>query len=163
MNFAIADRRLDDALGYLNRIPADSPRRGQSDLYAGQALWAAYLKAAQAPADERPPQEELDRFKSQARQVLHDGVERIKQGAEPSAAIAAAMLSLAQIYLDMNERPTGDRHAGRSEVRPVDARPSQQSAGQPARLCHRDLQGRGAGLRRPAASRQGENGHGCPG
>ena len=56
LNFAIADRRLDDALGYLNRISADSPRRGQSDLYAGQALWAAYLKAAQAPADERPPQ-----------------------------------------------------------------------------------------------------------
>ena len=103
LNFAIADRKLDEALGYLNRIPADSPRRGQSDLFAGQALWAAYLKASQAPADERPPQAELDRFKSQARQVLHEGVERIKQGAEPDATIAAAMLSLAQIYLDMNE------------------------------------------------------------
>ncbi len=103
LNFAIADRKLDDAMGYLNRIPADSPRRGQSDLYAGQALWAAYLKAAQAPADERPPQAELDRFKSQARQVLHEGVERIKQGSAPTEASAAAMLSLAQIYLEMNE------------------------------------------------------------
>ena len=83
LNFAITDRRLDDALGYLNRIPADSPRRGQSDLYAGQALWAAYLKAVQTPADERPPQEELDRFKTQARQLLHDGVERI-ESKEPS-------------------------------------------------------------------------------
>ena len=103
LNFAINDRRLDDALGYLNRIPADSPRRGQSDLYAGQALWAAYLKAAQAPADQRPSQEELDRFKTQARQLLHDGVERIRQGAKPNATIVAAMLSLAQVYLDMNE------------------------------------------------------------
>jgi tetratricopeptide (TPR) repeat protein len=104
LNFALADRRLDDALGYLNRIPADSPRRGQSDLFAGQALWAAYLKAVQAPADERPPQEELDRFKSQARQVLRDGFERIeKQGVEPTDALADGMLALAQVYLDNGE------------------------------------------------------------
>jgi hypothetical protein len=104
LNFAITDRRLDDALGYLNRIPADSPRRGQSDLYAGQALWGAYLKAALAPANERPPQEELDRYKSQARQVLRDGFERIeKQGAGPTDAIADGMLALSQVYLDNGE------------------------------------------------------------
>ncbi len=103
LNFAITDRRLDDALGYLNRIPADSPRRAQSDLYAGQALWAAYLKASQAPAEQRPPQAELDRFKTQARQVLQEGVERIKQVGEPNPTIVSALLSLAQIYLDMNE------------------------------------------------------------
>ncbi|HEX4143852.1 MAG TPA: hypothetical protein VHY91_09990 [Pirellulales bacterium] len=104
LNFAINDRRLDDALAYLNRIPADSPRRGQSDLYAGQALWAAYLKAAQTPAAERPPQKELDRYKSQARQVLRDGFERLeKQGAEPTEATADALLALAQVYLDGNE------------------------------------------------------------
>ncbi|HEY1784808.1 MAG TPA: hypothetical protein VGG30_04635, partial [Pirellulales bacterium] len=104
LNFAIADRRLDDALGYLNRIPADSPRRGQSDLYAGQAVWAAYLKAMQTPAAERPPQEELNRYKSQARQTLREGAERIeKQGADPSEAIADALLALSQVYLDNNE------------------------------------------------------------
>ena len=73
LNFAIADRRLDDAMGYLEKIPANSPRRGQWELYAGQVLWEAYLRAARAPADQRPPQEELDRYKSQARQGAQGG------------------------------------------------------------------------------------------
>ena len=55
-----------------------------------------------APADQRPAQEELDRYKTQARKMLKEGVERIKD-AEPNPTIASAMLALAQLYLEAGE------------------------------------------------------------
>jgi tetratricopeptide (TPR) repeat protein len=103
LNFAIQQRELDKALEYLNQIPETSPRRGTSELRAGQALWATYLKAAQAPADERSSTAELERTRTLAEKTLAAGIERLKKAGEVTPTIVGAMLSLAQIYLDQND------------------------------------------------------------
>lgn len=49
VTFAAASHQIDQALEYLNKISVQSPRRGQAELRAGQALWAAYLRGTVSP------------------------------------------------------------------------------------------------------------------
>ncbi len=102
-------RQLDKATGYLARISDDSPRRGETELFVGQSLWAAYLDAARAEASKRPPKTQTDKLPAQAQAMLEQGVGRLRAsvdaGGEATYALAAAALSLAQISL----------HAGQPE------------------------------------------------
>ncbi len=104
VNFAAAAGKVERAAEYLNKIPADSPRRGQAELRAGQALWSTYLKALRQPEAERPNAEQLAALRKQAREVLEGGIERVKKaGATPDATVATAVFSLAQLLLEADE------------------------------------------------------------
>jgi tetratricopeptide (TPR) repeat protein len=91
------------ALEYLNKVSENSPRRGQAELRAGQALWSAYLRRSQLPEGERPPQAELDGLKQQAQKVLEQGVARMEKAGEVDATLAAAVFALAQICVDTGQ------------------------------------------------------------
>ncbi len=103
LNFAASQNQLDKALDYLKKIAATSPRRGQAELRAGQLLWSAYLRGSQAPADERPPQVNLDDLKKRAQEVLAQGIERMEKAPEVDATLAAAVFAMAQICVETNQ------------------------------------------------------------
>lgn len=100
--FLIQDGKLEEALGYVERIPEDSPRRGEVELKVGQALWSSYLQSLQQaraadPEAALPP--ELEEKKADAKKVLSAGISRMEK-AGVSEQLVAAALSLAQISVD---------------------------------------------------------------
>lgn len=99
-DIAIREQNLAKAAEYLGKIPEESPRRGQADLKAGQALWAAYLNGTQ---QEPPmPKAELDNILGQAQATLERGIARMREGLgdkEADYTLLASELSLAQIQL----------------------------------------------------------------
>jgi tetratricopeptide (TPR) repeat protein len=108
MEIAVRDNETDKAVEYLDKIAADSPRRGNAELKAGQALWAAYLTASRAEEQERRPQGELDAMVAKAKATLEDGIKRMRVGVDNGAApvsptLAAATLSLGQILVDSGQ------------------------------------------------------------
>jgi tetratricopeptide (TPR) repeat protein len=108
MSIAVFEKELDKATEYLDKIAADSPRRGSAELRLGQALWAGYLNASRLDDQDRPPQAELDAMVAKAKTTLEDGVKRMRaqvdSGAAPvSATLASALLSLGQIYVDSGQ------------------------------------------------------------
>ncbi len=104
---ALSSDDLDKAQEYLREVPQDSPRRGEIELMTGQRLWATYLLASRKAEDERPSQLLLDKMVEQAEKTLQDGIHRMRktvdEGGEVSPALAAAVLSLAQIYIGAAE------------------------------------------------------------
>jgi tetratricopeptide (TPR) repeat protein len=104
---ALGDDDFDKAQEYLQKVPADSPRRGEIELTTGQRLWASYLQASRKEEAQRPSQEVLDKMVEQAQKTLEDGIARMRksvdQGGEVSPTLAAAVLSLAQIYIGAAE------------------------------------------------------------
>ena len=100
LSFAIQQRDTAKVLQYLERIPAESPRRGDSELRAGQALWSNYLKAARLPEGERPSDKELESTKTSAAEILEKGIERMKESGDVSPTLVTAVLALAQIQVD---------------------------------------------------------------
>ena len=104
---AVADRQLKKAVEYLDEVPADSPRRGEAELAAGQALWAAYLDALRLSDEERPAKADMNRMLVEAKKALEDGIRRLRKpvddGGKVDYNLAAAVLSLAQIYLDVGQ------------------------------------------------------------
>lgn len=120
--FMINRGKLDQAEQYLAQIPADSPQRGDAELKTGQAMWAAYLTGMaelhkwRRPVEdggEAPPvgvdlaqrEQDLEQLKQRAQKTLADGVERMRQANKIDRTLAAAVLSLAQIYVDTNQAP----------------------------------------------------------
>lgn len=109
--FAIQKGDLLVALEHLQKIPESSPKRGESELKTGQALWSAYLRGSselREAADADPArQQELETLKQQAQQTLADGIRRmqgrVQQGEAIDAVLATAVLSLAQIYVDTEQ------------------------------------------------------------
>lgn len=102
LNFSAAQNQWDKAIEYLNKIPATSPRRGPAELRAGQTLWSAYLRRSQVPADERPPQAELDELRKRAQEILSQGITRTAAG-NVDATLAAAVFAMAQIAVETNQ------------------------------------------------------------
>ena len=114
INIAIQEGQFDIAEQSLQQIPTDAPQRGEAELKTGQALWNRYLVDSKqlrdrVASDEPPSPEEvqhaeniLNELKRRAKKILEDGVERMK-ASSMSATLAAASLSLAQIYLDTQE------------------------------------------------------------
>ncbi len=107
IRIAVADNAPQKALDFLQRISVDSPRRGNAELLAGQALWRAYLKAARLPKQQQPTTAKMAEMISNARQMLTDGVERLRKGVDAgrkvSYPLVAGTFSLAQICLEENQ------------------------------------------------------------
>lgn len=103
LNLAASQNDVDRAVGYLSKIVPESPRRGAAELRAGQALWSAYLRTSRAPEDTRPPQEKLDAMKSRSQEILAQGIARFEKAGEVDAALATAVLSMAQICVETGQ------------------------------------------------------------
>ena len=103
LSFAVSQNQWEKAIDYLKRVSMNSPRRGQAELRAGQALWSAYLRRSQLPADERPPQAELDALKKQAQDVLGQGIARMEKAAEVDPSLVSAVFAMAQICVDTGQ------------------------------------------------------------
>jgi hypothetical protein len=103
LNLAASQNDVDQAVGYLARIAADSPRRGSAELRAGQALWSAYLRASRAPDGQRPAQEKLDAIKTRAQEILAQGIGRFEKADQVDASLATAVLSMAQVCIEAGQ------------------------------------------------------------
>jgi hypothetical protein len=104
---ALNDGKTAEARQWLGQIRADSARRGEAELSVGQALWAAYVRAARLPAGQQPPRTELDAMARDAQQMIAGGVERMRAavnaGAEITYPLAAGALALAQMAISTNQ------------------------------------------------------------
>jgi len=103
VNFAAMSGEFQRALEYLNKIPADSPRRGQAELRAGQALWASYLRDLRLPDDQRMSAEKRAELLKQAEDLLVSGVKRVEGSPQVSTTLASAVFSLAQIAMERDD------------------------------------------------------------
>ncbi|MCE5301981.1 MAG: hypothetical protein LLF97_02595 [Planctomycetaceae bacterium] len=101
---AIDQRQWDRLPSLVERIADGSPRRGEADLLAGQALWSSYLSDRSNRSEKAA---KLAERLPQAKKLLEGGLDRLRKAAESdpqkvSYASAAAALSLAQICLEQN-------------------------------------------------------------
>jgi len=126
--FLIKAGRLQDAEKYVQQIPESSSYRGMAELKTGQALWANYLTgmrdvreleselqtweeegfpegrtAASVAADLEKMRAPLETLKKRAQETLVDGVQRMQAAGQVNPIVASASLSLAQIYVDLND------------------------------------------------------------
>ncbi len=101
IRFMAAEGELAQLQEYLDRIPADSPRRGSAELIAGQALWTHYqrLRAASADPSTSVSSEALDQLLERTHQTLQAGVERMKSTGKTSSLVLA-ILCQAELALD---------------------------------------------------------------
>ena len=102
--FMIKDGHLDKAEAYLQQIAPDSPKRGESELKTGQAMWSKYLVEMR---DENADKSGLEDLKARAKKTLADGVSRMQASGTVDDTLATAVLSLAQIYVDTGESLKG--------------------------------------------------------
>lgn len=111
----VPPENLAKAKEYLSKIDADSDRRGEAELTAGQAMWSSYLKGlsqwrkwndqeepAPAGVDLAARKQELDALKLEAQQTLKNGIERMKESGIDKT-LATAVVSLCQIYVDAEQ------------------------------------------------------------
>ena len=109
--FMIQAGDLDKAMDYVAKVPEDSPVRGEAELKTGQAMWSRYLREVydlkkavaegNPPADKSAKEAELEELKTKAQEVLANGIERMRKAATVDSTLATAVLSLAQIYVDL--------------------------------------------------------------
>ncbi len=99
--------KLAEARAALEKIPADSPKRGSADLATGQAIWSAYLagmkklRKENGNGDVEEPAE-LTELKNAALETLQAGVQRMRADG-PSKALTVAAVSLAQLQVDAGD------------------------------------------------------------
>lgn len=107
VRIAAANREPDKAAEYLAHVSADSPRRGEAQLAAGQALWGACIEAARLPEEQRPAQADMIKMIAEAQRTLDAGIQRLRKpvdaGGQANYSLVAATLSLAQICLDRGQ------------------------------------------------------------
>jgi hypothetical protein len=100
---AIDQRDMDQAQQILAEITPDSAERAEAELRMGQALWVSYVREANKPEAERPPQATLDDLVSRAQKTLEQGISRLRksvdQGAPVDYTLVYSVLSLAQICI----------------------------------------------------------------
>lgn len=103
-DIATREKDLTKAVEYFNKIPAESPRRSEADLKAGQTLWGAYATYLRLPEEDRPSKEALDTLVKQAQEILEKGIERMRSGITEAAQVTSSLMSaeviLAQIYVN---------------------------------------------------------------
>jgi hypothetical protein len=90
-----------EAAKWFTQIPQTSPQYLDAQLAAGQAYWAAYLKAGETPEAERPPAEAIAQFQKSAQEMLRNGIAKSEEkmaDTEPlPQKLAFAKLNLAQM------------------------------------------------------------------
>jgi len=116
--FMINAGELDRAQQFLARIPESSPKRGESELKTGQAMWGHYLRqtaALRKAEEDGNPQgidlagerAKLDTLKTKAVEILAAGYGRLGESPKIDRTTATAMLSLAQAYLETQQTAEG--------------------------------------------------------
>ena len=105
--FMINAGELERAQEFLARIPEDSPKRRDSELKTGQAMWGTYLRDSQkmreteeAGGDVTNERTRLDQLKGKAEEVLTAAYGRVDDKVKPDRTVATALLSLAQARLE---------------------------------------------------------------
>ena len=101
LTLAVHDQNIDEALGYLEKIPEVSPRRGEAEVRVGVSLWRLYLIELRKPERDRLEPARLAATRDKVENVLAAGVKRLKQK-EVDALLVEAVLSLATLYIDTN-------------------------------------------------------------
>lgn len=99
---AVQERQPDEAIKCLERIGANSPRRGESELRVGQLIWADFLEKSRLDDAARPSPEVLSALMQKADGLLLAGLDRLRpsvdDGSRPvDRTIANAALARAQI------------------------------------------------------------------
>ncbi|HEV3006836.1 MAG TPA: hypothetical protein VGX78_20365, partial [Pirellulales bacterium] len=105
MSIALGEGHFDELLEYLDKVAPDSPRRGELELKAGQAFWAAYLESVRKGEAQRPEAEQRDEHAAKARELLAQGIEHLRTAVDAGTAaiggtLALAALTLGQIYVE---------------------------------------------------------------
>lgn len=95
------------AVEYLGRIPADSPKRGDAEIMAGQLLANAYFEAVRLPEAKRPTKAKMTYFLTESQKALEAGIARLRKPIDAGGAVpyhlAVGSLALARIYLELGE------------------------------------------------------------
>lgn len=104
---ATSEKDIDKARDYLTHIPDGSPRRADSELKVGRAMWEAYLAELRKDEADRKPAAELETLAQEAKASLEKGIERLRGGIESpdrvDDEVGAAVLVLSQIYVVLGE------------------------------------------------------------
>lgn len=112
--FMINAGELDRAQEFLARIPESSPKRGDSEMKTGQAIWGTFLRESQqlelslvdgppAGVDVAAKREKLKSLTSKAVEILTAGYGRLDKSTKPTRSIVTALLSLAQAHLESQQ------------------------------------------------------------
>jgi hypothetical protein len=108
MSIALGEGHFDELLEYLDKVAPDSPRRGELELKAGQAFWAAYLESVRKGEVQRPGVEQLDGQAAKAGALLAQGIEHLRTAVDAGTTaiggtLALAALTLGQIYVEAGQ------------------------------------------------------------
>ncbi len=95
---AVMGGSLQEASGFLAKVPAASSRRGEAELMVGRAYWADYLRCLRLEEESRPEADVMAENMAAAKKLLGAGIEH-SRGKAVDASLFAAVLSLAQIHL----------------------------------------------------------------
>lgn len=110
----------EQAAEWYSQVPETAQQYATAQLSAGQSFWNAYLLKAALPAEQRPPAEELARWKEQAEHHLDIGVTKRQAQVPADAAtpdeLVFGKLSLAQIRNSQGAYKTSGEKAGAIEL-----------------------------------------------
>lgn len=108
--FSLQDKDFKQAAKYLDVIPEDSPQRGFSERLIGRQIWTVYLRKInqleQGGASDdtiKAAKSEMADDVSDAAKLLEQGLQRLGEQPQVTQPVAAAALSLAQIYVDRGQ------------------------------------------------------------
>lgn len=93
-------------IGLVERVPEESPRRGELLLRGGTALWREVLEDRRLDEANRRPGDETKAWKAEARKQLDDGLKAVQPGTALPVVVSAA-LARCQIALDDGEPKVG--------------------------------------------------------
>lgn len=127
-DMALRDQDYGTAIGYLDRIAENSPRRAEALLKSGQALWSRYLAASRqaetngaATASGTPSAATGATDAAEAQTRLEQGLKLSppQPGSPPSPLVATAELTLAQILNANSQFPQAVALLDRPETGPL--------------------------------------------
>jgi tetratricopeptide (TPR) repeat protein len=111
-DLAVAQGQLEKAEDYLRQISARSPRRGETEMGVGKALWAHAQRLMRISTVEHDHAVEAEQIAARAADLLGDGIARCRDArsdsppsadagitSNSSSALPGAILSLAQIEM----------------------------------------------------------------
>lgn len=119
---AAEERDLPTVLEHLEKIPADSSVRAAAELRAGQAIWAAYVRAANLEGPDRPEGPALDQMAKQAQQTIEQGLQRSLKAIDARGVdygVLVAALSLAHSYASTGQPEKAVEWLDHPKVGPV--------------------------------------------
>lgn len=103
LTFAIQDRNVKEAVQYLEKVPADSTRRGQAQISVGQLLFNRYVRDKNLSDEARPDAESLNAARERAAGFLAEGLKAYDKGLQVDRAALAGAYALSQVSINQNK------------------------------------------------------------